>query len=113
MATDQTITGTFINPLGEPLANGYLVLRLSHDGQSGTPNQVVSGITQRITLNSSGQINPAVAVYSNTGLTPSGSYYLIRVFASDGTLAVPLSQVTIPNTPNPVDLSTLTWTPAY
>jgi len=112
MATDQTITGTFVDPQGNPLANGYLVMRLSHDGQSGTPNQVVSGLTQRITLNSSGQINPAVAIYSNTGLLPANTFYRVTVYAADGTEVVPLSQITIPNTPTPVDLATLTWGPS-
>jgi hypothetical protein len=110
MATDQTITGTFQDPQGNPLANGYLVLRLSHDGQSGTPNQVVSGLTQRVTLNSSGQISPAVAIYSNTGLLPANTFYYVRVFSADGTEVVPLSKITIPNTPTPVNLATLTWT---
>src|SRR6266576_5492719 len=112
MATDQTITGTFVDPQGNPLANGYLVLRLSHDGQSGAPNQVVAGLSQRITLNSSGQISPAVAIYSNTGLLPANSFYLVRVYAADGTEVVPLSKITIPNTPTPVNLATLTWSSA-
>ena len=84
MATDQTITGTFVDPQGNPLANGYLVMRLSHDGQSATPNQVVSSLTQRVTLNSSGQIGPAVAIYSNTGLLPANTFYRITVYAADG-----------------------------
>jgi hypothetical protein len=109
MATDQTITGTFVNPMGEPLENGYLVLQLSHDSQSGTPNQVVSGFRLRVTLDSSGQISPPVAIYSNTGLLPDDSFYYATVYAADGTEAVPRSTITIPNTPTPVDLSTLTW----
>jgi hypothetical protein len=112
MATDQTITGTFVDPQGNPLASGYLVFQLSHDEQSGTPNQVVSGLKQRVVLNSSGQINPAVAIYSNTGLTPAGSFYFVTAYASDGTEAIPRSTITIPNTPNPLDLSTLVWGPA-
>jgi hypothetical protein len=112
MATDQTITGTFVDPTGEPLANGYLVLQLSHDEKSGTPNQVVSGLRQRVTLNGGGQISPAVAIYSNTNLTPAGSFYFATVYAEDGTEAVPRSTITIPASPNPVDLSTLTWGPA-
>jgi hypothetical protein len=112
MATpDQTITGTFVDPQGNPLVNGYLVMRLSHDGQSGTPNQVVSGITKRVTLNGSGTISPAVAIYSNTGLLPANTFYYVRVFAADGTEVVPLSKITIPNSPTPVNLATLTWTP--
>jgi hypothetical protein len=112
MATDQTITGTFVNPQGVPLANGYLVMQLSHDGQSATPNQVVSGFRLRVTLNSSGQISPAVAIYSNTGLLPANTFYRITVYAADGTEVVPVSAVTIPNTPTPVDLATLVWGPA-
>jgi len=112
MATDQTITGTFVDPQGNPLQNGYLVLRLSHDGQSGTPNQVVSGFRLRVTLNSNGQISPAVGIYSNSGLLPANTFYRITVYAADGTEVVPVSAVTIPNTPTPVDLATLTWGPA-
>ena len=109
MATDQTITATFTDPQGNPLANGYLVMQLSHDGQSGTPNQVVSGLKQRVTLNASGQISPAVAIYSNTGLLPANTFYRITVYAADGTEVIPVSAITIPNSPNPVDLATLTW----
>ncbi len=108
----QLVGGAYQDFLGNPLANGYLVLRLSHDGQSATPNQVVAGLTQRITLNSSGQISPAVAIYSNTGLLPANSFYLVRVYAADGTEVVPLSKITIPNTPTPVNLATLTWSSA-
>jgi hypothetical protein len=107
---DQTITATFVDPQGNPLNNGYLIMRLSHDGQSATPNQVVAGLTQRITLNSNGQISPAVAIYSNTGLLPANTFYRVTVYASDGTEVVPLSKITIPSSPNPVDLATLTWT---
>src|SRR5580704_9462870 len=71
MATDQTITGTFLTPMGVPIANGTLVLQLGHDGQSATPNQVVAGLRVSITLNSSGQISPPAAIYSNTGLLPA------------------------------------------
>ena len=112
MATDQTITATFTDPQGNPLANGYLVMQLSHDGQSGTPNQVVSGLKQRVTLNASGQISPAVAIYSNTGLLPASTFYYITAYDSTGTEVIPRSSVTIPNTPTPVDLATLTWGPA-
>jgi hypothetical protein len=111
MATpDQTITGTFQNPQGNPLANGYLIMRLSHDGQSGAPSQVVSGLSQRINLTANGQINPAVAIYSNTGLLPANTFYHVRAYDANGTEVIPLSQITIPNTPTPVDLATLTWT---
>ena len=106
---DQTIVATFVDPQGNPLSNGYLVMQLSHDGQSATPNQVVSGFKLRVTLNSSGAISPAVAIYSNTGLLPANTFYYITVYASDGTEVIPRSSVTIPNTPTPVDLSTLTW----
>jgi hypothetical protein len=105
MATDQTITGTFLNAQGVPLANGYLVFQLSHDGKSGTPNQVVSGLNLRVTLNSNGQISPAVAIYSNTGLLPAGSFYFVTVYAEDGAEAIPRSN-------NPVSLAALTWGPA-
>jgi hypothetical protein len=106
---DQTITGAFVDPQGNPLSNGYLVMRLSHDGQSGTPNQVVSGLTQRVTLNSNGHINPAVAIYSNQSLLPTNTFYRITVYAADGTEVIPVSAIIIPNSPNPIDLATLSW----
>jgi len=77
-----------------------------------TPNQVVSGFRLRVTLNSSGQISPAVAIYPNTGLLPANTFSRITVYAADGTEVVPVSAVTIPNSPTPVDLATLTWGPA-
>jgi hypothetical protein len=112
MATDQTIVATFQDPQGNPLSYGYILLRLAHDGQSATPNQVVSGLTLRIPLDGTGSINPAAAIYSNTGLLPANTFYYVRVFAADGTEVVPLSKITIPNSPTPVNLATLTWSSA-
>lgn len=112
MATDQTFTITVQDPMGNPLANGYLIMQLNHDGQSATPNQVVSGLRQKVTLNSSGTTSSPVAIYSNTGLLPANTFYYITVYATGGTEVVPRSKVTIPNSPTPVDLSTLTWVPA-
>lgn len=113
MATDQTIQGTFMSPTGEPLANGYLLLRLSHDGQSAAPNQVVSGPTIRVPLNSSGQISPAFAIYSNTNLLPANSFYIARAFDSTGTEVISASQITIAASPTPLDLATISWVPIY
>ena len=112
MATDQTFTITVTDAQGTPLSNGYLLLQLSHDGNFSNSNQVVGGFRLRVALNSSGQTSAPVAIYSNTGLTPANSFYFITIYAADGTEVVPRSKVTIPNTPTPVDLATLTFSPA-
>jgi hypothetical protein len=43
---------------------------------------------------------------------PANTFYYVRVFAADGTEVVPLSKITIPNSPTPVNLATLTWSSA-
>ena len=64
-------------------------MQLSHDGQSATPNQVVSGFRLRVALNSSGATSSPVAIYSNAGLSPANSFYYITIYAADGTEVVP------------------------
>lgn len=102
--------GAFTDPAGNPLASGYLVMQLSHDSVS-SANEICAGIKRRVNLDASGNVNPSVAIWSNNVLTPSGSFYYITVYASDGTEVVSRCQITIPASPNPYDLATATFTP--
>lgn len=86
----QITGGAFQDLEGAPLANGILLIELSHDSNLGSvPEQVVAGLKRTVTLDSSGNIpnSPATYLFINSLLTPSGSYYIVRGFKSDGTSA--------------------------
>ncbi len=101
--------GGFQDFEGHPLANGYLIMELSHDEnyQAG-PYQVVAGLKQKIQLDSSGNINPTVNIWSNDVLSPQGSFYTVMAYKFDGTAAWRDEQFFIfaasPNPFNPANL---------
>jgi hypothetical protein len=106
----QIIGGGFQDAEGNLLVNGYLLFELSHDELYSAGNsQIVAGLKFRVNLNTVGSIsaNPAVFIYANASLTPSGSYYLVRAFKADGTEAWASPQMWVfAATPNPFDLGT-------
>ena len=101
--------GSFVDFEGNPLANGYLLMELSHDEQYSASNyQVVAGLKIKITLDASGNINPTVKVFSNDTLLPVGSYYIVRAFRSDGANAwADFQYWTLSSSPNPLDVGTI------
>ncbi len=107
----QVKLGNFVDMEGNPLSNGYLLWELSHDEQYSVSNsQVVAGLKVRMTLDTSGNVptNPPTLIYSNDVLAPTGSFYTVRAFKSDGTEAWKAPQYFQLNaSPNPLDLGTL------
>ncbi len=107
----QVSGGLFQDSEGAPLNAGYLLWQLSHDERYATANsQIVAGLKFKMTLNSSGSVpaSPATLIYSNDVLTPSGSFYIVRAFKSDGTEAWAFPQYfQLTSSPNPLDLGTL------
>lgn len=86
----QVFGGNFQDMEGSVLANGVLLLELSHDENLGSPaTQVVGGLKRTITLNSTGNIptNPPTYLFNNSLLLPSNSYYTVRAFKQDLTEA--------------------------
>lgn len=86
----QVTGGNFQDCEGAVLANGILLVELSHDENLASPaTQVVGGLKRTIVLNNTGNIasNPPTYLFNNSLLTPSNSYYIVRAFKSDGTEA--------------------------
>lgn len=104
--------GSFVDLEGNPVANGYLLFTLSHDGNDPTADvQVCAGLKVKVGLNSSGSVpsSPAVLIYSNDQILPANSFYNIRCFKADGTEAWASSQnFSLTASPNPLDLGSLT-----
>lgn len=96
----QLTGGAFQDPLGNPLANGYLLLQLNQDAQYATSNQLVfGGVAIRIQLDANGNVASTQSVWANGDLTPAGTFYYINVYNSKGVLQnnpTPLT-ITIPS----------------
>jgi hypothetical protein len=103
--------GNFQDAEGNVLALGYLIWELSHDENfSAGPSQIVAGLKLKVSLNSSGSVasSPAVMIYSNDVLTPTGSFYIVQAYKADGTQAWADQQFfSFTSSPNPIDLGTL------
>ena len=85
----QIIGGAFQDASGNPLSNGWLTFKLSHDGNVavlGGPagSQVVSGITSKLLLDGIGNICANQYLWTNDTLSPSGSYYTVKAYNFQG-----------------------------
>ncbi len=83
------VGGSFQDPQGNPLNNGYLVFRLSHDSNVttlGAPTgaQVTAGVQITMFLDQNGNLVPNQYLWTNDVLTPSGSYYRVTAYNSQG-----------------------------
>ena len=68
---------------GTPLANGYLLVRLSQEGS--TADSQLSNRSVTVPLDGSGQIITN-SFYPNNTIFPSGTYYIISAFTATGQL---------------------------
>jgi|ERR1700728_1592505 len=80
--------GHFQDGAGNLNSNGYLILTLSHDSNIqvlGGPTgvQVYAGIPIKVRLDNNGNIVPN-QIWPNSLLTPSGSYYLAKLYNNSG-----------------------------
>jgi hypothetical protein len=82
----QSVTLTFQDPSGTPIAGGKVTFDLSYDISNATSGgiQVSSGITTSATLDSNGRCT--VTLYRTDILVPSGSVYFVRVYTAEGQL---------------------------
>jgi hypothetical protein len=87
------VVNTFQNPDGSPVANGYILIRLCLDG-SVDDDQINSNYTQ-INLNSSGVIIGSPTFWPNIDISPSGTYYIMFVYSSDGQIVSGPLKVTV------------------
>lgn len=84
----QIIGGDYQNFEGAPLANGYLIVQLSHDEQEVVDPGLLTGMPKiKIALDNTGNIpsSPATMIWPNDQLYPGGSYYTVNGYAADGT----------------------------
>lgn len=92
--SQQALTVTqFVNPDGSPVANGYVTIRLSQDG-SVNDTQIASTFTQ-IALDSTGTIVGSPVFWTNASISPSGTYYILSVYAASGQRVSGPSVVTV------------------
>lgn len=85
----QITGGLYQNFEGAPLANGYLIVQLSHDGQETVDPGLINGYPKiQINLDSNGNIpvSPATMIWPNDQILPSGTFYTVSGYAADGTL---------------------------
>lgn len=109
----NTLTGgAFQDFEGNPLVNGYLIFELSHDEQetaTSPSGQVVGGLKKQIQLDANGNAAVGSQVWSNDVMVPAGSYYIVNAYRANGATAWLSRQFwTIPSSPSPFDLGTLT-----
>jgi len=73
----------FQNPDGTPVSNGYVIATLSEDAVSSDGSQVTAGLKVRGQLNNSGS-TVAFNLWSSDQLTPSGTFYDLKVYDVNG-----------------------------
>ena len=111
MSLNSISGGAFQDIEGSPLANGYLDCELSHDEQETSTSpfaQVVGGLKRRIFLDNNGNAVTGSQLWANDVMSPANSYYIVKAYRSDGTLAWKAPQYwQIASSPSPIDLGTL------
>lgn len=103
--------GAFQDAAGNPLADGYLLMRLSQDGVVNSDEQVASGIELKIALDSSGNVvtSPAQYVWPNDVITPSGTFYTVSAYTANGELVWGQNSQMVFSTPSPFNIGA--WVP--
>ena len=111
----QLVGGGYQDFLGNPLAFGYLMMKISNPVEIYTVGtEVIEGsdLHFKIALDSNGNVSssPAQYVFSTSSLTPTCEYVVIA-YAADGTTASAPQIVTVPNTNVSYNISN--WLPSY
>jgi len=85
---------TFQFPNGQPVANGYIVVRLSADGAS-SDGQIYSQIGTRLLLDENGNIIGDGGFTPNTDITPANTSYLVTAYSATGQFVLGPVAVTV------------------
>lgn len=96
----QLTGGHFQDASGQPLANGYLIIRLSTDAMS-PQGQLSAGISATVPLGSDGNVSGFAALWA-TDLLDAGSnaiFYAVTVYSSGGQKVWGTYQESLPNVP--------------
>lgn len=78
---------TFTDAEGNPLSNGYLLIRINTDAMSPS-GQICYQLQVRIPLDVNGEVSGSYLFWPNVSLNPLGSYYVLRAYAADGQLVL-------------------------
>ena len=111
----QLIGGPFQDALGNPLANGYLIMRLQHDAAAPFNAQIVGNMAVKIPLDANGYVQGTftgaqIFIWPNDVLVPAGGTYLIWAYDANNRLAWDNPQVQqVLSTPNPYNVNN--WVP--
>ena len=118
--TVQLIGGNFQDSEGNPLANGYLELKLNQDALVTGVGNICSGITITILLDVNGTVisSPAQYVWANDQMLPVNSYYRVTGFTAAGQMAWGPNNQQILGSGGTFDVGTwvpnqiISWTPS-
>lgn len=80
-------------PDGSPVANGYLLIRLNIDGN--VSDSSIDSNFIRVPLDSDGNISGSPVFWPNDEISPSGTYYVLKVYQANGKLVAGPMVVTI------------------
>lgn len=107
MSIHQIFGGSFQDAGGNVLANGSITFQLSSPAMVSGTGQIVQAVVQTFTLNTSGSVPASTPLWGNDQLTPSGTYYIVRIFNTAGALVRGPENWIITGA-SPIDLGTIT-----
>lgn len=79
----------FTDSEGQPIANGFLSIRINEDAQVPVLNlQLAAGRAVQLPLDNNGEITGSgtTFLYPNSELSPDDSVYIVSVYTADGQL---------------------------
>jgi len=86
---------TFQDSDGNPVSFGYVLVQLSEDAQTPTPEQIASSRLATISLDVNGAVLGSPMVWPNAELTPSDSVYIYSVYSQVGAAIVREATLTV------------------
>lgn len=84
----------FTDSSGDPLSNGYALIKVSTDAQSPS-GQLCAGMTLRVALDSNGVMVNVPQVWPTDTLLPDGTVYILRAYTAEGEFVFGPRQVQI------------------
>lgn len=104
----QVVGGNFQSAMGVALSNGWLTLYLSHDENVQLPaSQIPAGIPVKIWLDNNGCAAPNQSIWTDDLLNPSGSYFTVEAYSSQGLKVWAAPQYWTLASGSPIDLGSI------
>jgi hypothetical protein len=107
----QLSGGAFQDVSGNPLANGFLLMKISQDGQVNYGTQVCAGSVLKVLLDANGNVlsSPAQFAWPNDVIYPSGTFYNVSAYSAEGQLVWGPNAQQVLSTPSPYNIGV--WVP--